>query len=42
MITPDMLHYIGAMLGIAIGALGSGVGLGIAGAAIQEIIFLKL
>jgi F-type H+-transporting ATPase subunit c len=36
MITPDMLHYIGAMLGIAIGALGSGVGLGIAGAAIQE------
>lgn len=36
MISPELLHYIAAILGIGLGAVGAGLGLGIAGFGVQE------
>lgn len=36
MITPEMLHYFSAGIGICLGALGAGIGLGIAASGVQN------
>lgn len=36
MITPEMLHYLSAGLSICLGAVGAGLGLGIAGLGVQD------
>lgn len=36
MISPEIMHYLAAIISIGLGALGAGVGLGIAGFGVQE------
>jgi len=38
MITPELLHYLAASLGIILSALGSGIGIGIASSGVQDAI----